>query len=80
MKSTREEIIKVIASVANVETKDLDSGIVSIEELDLDSLQLYELIIDIEEKYSIRLSDEAIDAVVTVDDFIELVESFVNKK
>lgn len=79
MKSTREEIIKVIASVANVETKDLDSGIVSIEELDLDSLQLYELIIDIEEKYSIRLSDEAIDAVVTVDDFIELVESFVNK-
>lgn len=80
MKSTREEIIGVIASVANVETKYLDSGIVSIEELDLDSLQLYELIIDVEEKYSIRLSDEVIDAIVTVDDFIELVESFVDKK
>lgn len=80
MKNTREEIIKIIASVANVSADDIASGIVNIEDLDLDSLQMYELIIDIEELYGIRLSDEVIDSIITVEDFISLVETYIGKK
>ena len=42
-------------------------------ELGLDSLQVYELVVDLEETYRIRLSDEDLDKIHTVQDFVDLV-------
>lgn len=80
MKSVREEIIGIVSSVINVDSTEIESGLITIEELDLDSLQLYEMIISIEEIYNIRLSDEAIDSILTIDDFVNLVESIIVDK
>jgi acyl carrier protein len=42
-------------------------------DLPFDSLQLYEFVIDVEETYNIRLPDELLDEVKTVDDMIDVV-------
>lgn len=42
-------------------------------ELPLDSLQLYELVVDLETRYSIHISDEAIEQVETIDDVVEMI-------
>ena len=42
-------------------------------DLGLDSLQMYELIISLEEMYDIRLSDEDLEKVHTVASFVDLV-------
>lgn len=46
---------------------DLDS------ELPFDSLKLYEFVIDLEEEYSIKLPDEVLDQMKTVDDIVSLI-------
>ena len=46
-----------------------------VDDLGMDSLDVYELVIDIEEKYSIRLTDENLERVRTVQDFVNLVFS-----
>jgi len=41
--------------------------------LGFDSLQIYELVVDLESTYDIRLSDDDLDKVVTVQDVVDLV-------
>ena len=43
------------------------------EELPLASLQLYELVVDLETKYDLHISDEAIEKVQTIDDVVEMI-------
>lgn len=44
------------------------------EELPLDSLQLYELVVDLESHYGIRIPDEAIEKVSTIQDVVDMIE------
>jgi len=46
-----------------------------IDDLGMDSLAIYEMVIDIEEIYNIHLTDENLDRVHTVQDFVNLVDS-----
>ena len=43
------------------------------EDLPLDSLQLYELVVDLETRYDIHISDEAIEMVQTIGDVVEMI-------
>ena len=43
------------------------------EDLPLDSLQLYELVVDLETRYDIHISDEAIEMVQTIGDVAEMI-------
>ena len=42
-------------------------------ELPFDSLQLYEFVIDLEEAYNIKLPDEMLDQMKTIDDIVNLI-------
>ena len=42
-------------------------------DLPFDSLQLYEFVIDVEERYNIRLPDEVLDQVKTVSDIVDVI-------
>jgi len=42
-------------------------------DLGLDSLQIYEIVVDLEELYRVRLSDEDLEKIHTVQDFVDLV-------
>ena len=48
------------------------------EDLAFDSLQIYQLVIDLEEAYDIRMPDEVLDTVVTVGDVVDLVYKFTS--
>ncbi len=43
------------------------------EELPLDSLQLYELVVDLEERFDIRISDEAIEKIKSIGDVVDMI-------
>jgi acyl carrier protein len=43
-------------------------------------LQLYEFVIDVEETYNIRLPDEVLDEVKTVNDIVDIIVKLANKE
>ncbi len=78
MSDIRNEILQILSSVID-DGNDINSyESVAIKDLNMDSLQMYEVIIELEEKYDIKLSDDIIDTIETVDDLIKLVESLCN--
>ena len=48
------------------------------EDLQFDSLQLYSFIITVEEAYDIRIADEQIDKVHTMNDLVDMVCDIIN--
>ncbi|MCQ2482356.1 MAG: acyl carrier protein [Clostridia bacterium] len=78
MSNIRNEILQILSGVID-DGADISSyESVAIKDLNMDSLQMYEVIIELEEKYDIKLSDDIIDTIETVDDLIKLVESLCN--
>ena len=75
---TREQIngivCQAIASVADIPIERLDDGIELIKDLNMDSLALYELVIELEEHYQLQISDEDIDRLKTLDDIVSYIE------
>ena len=63
--------IVVARELASPTKVHLESNIV--DDLGMDSLNIYEMVIDIEEIYNIHLTDENLDRVHTVQDFVNLV-------
>jgi len=43
------------------------------EELPLDSLQLYELVVDLEERFELHISDEAIEKIRSIGDVVDMI-------
>mgnify|MGYP003298605395 CR=1 FL=1 len=66
-----EDILKLLVEELNV--SDITSDLTIKGDLDFDSLQLYEFVIDLEEAYDIRLPDDLLDNVRTIADVVDLV-------
>lgn len=70
-----DDLIKMLTQMLDISPTDVRPETLISTELDLDSLQLYELVIDLEEAYDIRMPDERLDNIKTVNDVVELVYS-----
>jgi acyl carrier protein len=68
-----EDILKLLVAELNVSPTDIKPDMTISDDLNFDSLQLYEFVIDIEEAYDIRLPDDLLDNVKTISDMIDLV-------
>ncbi|MCQ2503841.1 MAG: acyl carrier protein [Saccharofermentans sp.] len=68
-----EDILKLLVEELNVSPTDITSDLTIKGDLDFDSLQLYEFVIDLEEAYDIRLPDDLLDNVRTIADVVDLV-------
>lgn len=68
-----KEVIRILSADLEVSAEDIDTTMDLNTELPFDSLQLYEFVIDLEEAYNIKLPDEMLDQMKTVDDIVNLI-------
>ena len=68
-----EDILKMLVAELNVSPTDITSDLTIRDDLNFDSLQLYEFVIDLEEAYDIRLPADLLDNVRTIADVVDLV-------
>lgn len=73
----KEEIIKIIAGVAEVPEESINLKTNLIADLDLESLDLVTLISEIETKYQLEIPDKEIKKIQTVEDVVNFLSSHV---
>ena len=73
-KKTSEEVIAMLAKQLNKKIEELTPDKRIKEDLNADSLDIVELIMNIEEKYGITVPDEAAMEIKTVQDLISFVD------
>ena len=73
----KEEIIKIIAGVAEVPEESINLKTNSIADLDLESLDLVTLVSEIENKYQLEIPDKEIKKIQTVEDIVNFLSSHV---
>lgn len=73
----KEEIIKIIAKVAEVPEKSINENTNLLADLDLESLDLVTLISEIETKYELEIPDKEIKKIQTVGDIVNYLSKHV---
>jgi acyl carrier protein len=72
--SAEERLKKIISKELSVDEADVVPDASFIDDLNADSLDLVELIMALEEEFSIKISDEEADKIKTVRDAMEFVQ------
>ena len=74
------EVLRILSSDLEVSVDDIERDMDLNTELPFDSLQLYEFVIDLEEAYNIKLPDEMLDQMKTIDDIVSLIMQLTEGK
>lgn len=70
---SREEIIAQVAEKLNIKESEIDLSKRFKEDLELDSIDLVELLMDVEEKLSIEVPDEKAVKIKTIEDLVKVI-------
>lgn len=70
----REQLLKLAEENLDIETTDLDFES-KISDMDIDSIDLVDFIMIIEEEFDIEFTDEELDEIETLSDIVSLIES-----
>lgn len=73
----KEEVIKIIADIAEVPEESINENTNLLADLDLESLDLVTLISEVEAKYELEIPDKEIKKIQTVGDIINFLSSHV---
>ena len=71
--SIAEGVMTAVATVTGMTAAELRPDTELVIDLCLDSLGMFELVIDLEEVYDLKISDEDIDRIHTIDDIINYI-------
>ena len=66
-----EKIKAIIAEVLNIDADSITADTTFVDDLGADSLDIFQIIMGIEEEYHIELENEAVEQIQTVGDAIE---------
>jgi len=70
-----EEILKqIISEVMKVDPREIDTDTTLIEDLGADSLDICRIVINIEERFSLKLPEGAVNKLFTLKDAIEMIK------
>ena len=75
-----KDVLRILSTDLEVSAEEIDTAMDLNTELPFDSLQLYEFVIDLEEAYNIKLPDEMLDQMKTVDDIVNLIMRLTDGK
>ena len=72
-----EKLQQIIAEVLNVDASEVMPGTTFTEDLGSDSLDLYQIILGVEDAFDIEIPQEEAEKIVTVADAIDLIQRVV---
>ena len=70
-----EKIKAIIAEVLNIDADSITADTTFVDDLGADSLDIFQIIMGIEEEYDIELENEAVEQIQTVGDAIEAIRA-----
>ena len=73
-----EKLRDIIVEVLNVEESDVTMEATFIDDLGADSLDVFQIIMGIEEEFDIEIPNEEAEKIVTVGDAVEQIKNAVN--
>ena len=73
-----EKLKKIIAEVLNVDPDEITMETSFQDDLGADSLDVYQIIMGIEEEFDIEIPAETAEQVTTVEDAVEMIKNAVN--
>lgn len=73
-----EKLQGIIAEVLNIEPEDVTMAATFVDDLGADSLDIFQIIMGIEEDFDIEIPNEAAEQIVTVGDAVEQIKNALN--
>lgn len=73
-----EKLAKIIAEVLNVDANEITLDTTFVDELSADSLDVFQIIMGIEEEFDIEIPNEEAEKIVSVGDAVEAIKSALN--
>ena len=73
-----EKLEKIIAEVLNVDANEITLDTTFVDELGADSLDVFQIIMGIEEEFDIEIPNEEAEKIVSVGDAVEAIKSALN--
>ena len=73
-----EKLQEIIAEVLNVDPEEITMDTTFVDDLGADSLDVFHIIMGIEEEFDIEISNEDAEKIVTVGDAVEQIKNAVN--
>ena len=73
-----EKLKKVIADVLNVDPDEITMDTTFVDDLGADSLDVFQIILGIEEEFDIEIPNEAAEQIVSVGDAVEQIKNALN--
>lgn len=73
-----EKLVKIISEVLNVDADEITMDTTFVDDLGADSLDIFQIIMGIEEEFDIEIANEAAENIVTVSDAVDQIKSALN--
>ena len=73
-----EKLQGIIAEVLNIEPEEVTMAAAFVDDLGADSLDIFQIIMGIEEEFDIEIPNEAAEQIVTVGDAVEQIKNALN--
>ena len=73
-----EKLQGIIAEVLNIEPEDVTMAATFVDDLGADSLDIFQIIMGIEQEFDIEIPNEAAEQIVTVGDAVEQIKNALN--
>ena len=73
-----EKIKKIIAEVLNVDEEEITMDTTFVDDLGADSLDVFQIIMGIEEEFEIEIANEEAEKIATVGDAVEQIKNALN--
>ena len=70
-----EKLAKIIAEVLNVDANEITLDTTFVDELGADSLDVFQIIMGLEEEFDIEIANEDAEKIVTVGDAVEQIKN-----
>ena len=72
-----EKLQKIIAEVLNVDTEEITTETTFVDDLGADSLDVFQIMMGIEEEFDIEIPTEDVEQIVSVGDAVEQIKRLV---